>query len=99
MAASSDSMRRAGTAACEPAEEKAVLVQAPAQLLSSAAVRLRLAPSQGQHGPSVLKTRENPGIAFSSFVGTGCVNELLVLVKETRVALAFCWVSLSVRFL
>lgn len=99
MAASSDSMRRAGSALCEPAEEKAVLVQAPARLLSPAAVRLGLAPSQGRHDPSALKTRENPGIAFQFVLGTGCVNELLVLLKETRVALALCWVSLSVRLL
>ncbi|XP_042668387.1 adenosine deaminase domain-containing protein 1 [Centrocercus urophasianus] len=60
MAASSESMQRAGSAVCEPAEEKAVLVQAPARLQSPAAARLGLAPSQGRHGPSALKTRENP---------------------------------------
>ncbi|XP_031452721.1 adenosine deaminase domain-containing protein 1 isoform X1 [Phasianus colchicus] len=64
MAASSDSVRRAGTAACEPAEEKAVLLQAPARLLSPAAVRHGLAPSQGQHGPGALKTRENPAMSL-----------------------------------
>ncbi|XP_042727444.1 adenosine deaminase domain-containing protein 1 [Lagopus leucura] len=64
MAATSESMQRAGSAVCEPAEEKAVLVQAPARLLSPAAVRLGLAPSQGRHGPSALKTRENPAMSL-----------------------------------
>uniref|UniRef100_A0A8C9F364 Adenosine deaminase domain containing 1 n=1 Tax=Pavo cristatus TaxID=9049 RepID=A0A8C9F364_PAVCR len=64
MAASSDSMQRAGTPAYEPAEEKAALVQAPAQLLSPAAVRPGFPPFQGRHGPSALKTRENPEMSL-----------------------------------
>lgn len=85
MAASSGSTQRAGTPACEAAE-KAALLQAPAQLLSPAAVRPALPPSPGHHGPSALHTREKPGIAFSSFVGTDCVSELLVLLRVTCVA-------------
>ncbi|XP_021252846.1 adenosine deaminase domain-containing protein 1 isoform X1 [Numida meleagris] len=62
MAASSGSVRRAGTPSCEPAEEKAAPPQAPAPPLSPAAVRPRLSPFQGLSGPSILKTRENPAM-------------------------------------
>eukprot|EP00076_Gallus_gallus_P048255 XP_420624.3 adenosine deaminase domain-containing protein 1 [Gallus gallus] len=62
MAASSGSTQRAGTPACEAAEEKAALLQAPAQLLSPAAVRPALPPSPGHHGPSALHTREKPAM-------------------------------------
>lgn len=98
MAASSGSTQRAGTPACEAAEEKAALLQAPAQLLSPAAVRPALPPSPGLHGPSALHMREKPGIAFSSFVGTDCVSELLCGFLAF-VRLELCWVSLLVHFL
>ncbi|XP_046772855.1 adenosine deaminase domain-containing protein 1 isoform X3 [Gallus gallus] len=62
MAASSGSTQRAGTPACEAAEEKAALLQAPAQLLSPAAVRPALPPSPGLHGPSALHMREKPAM-------------------------------------
>ncbi|XP_032299864.1 adenosine deaminase domain-containing protein 1 isoform X2 [Coturnix japonica] len=60
MAASSDSVQRAGTATCKLAAEETALLRDPAQLLSPAAVRPRIPPSHGQHGPSAPKTGENP---------------------------------------